>query len=241
MRGVVMKMPAMQFYPADWRKDLAVQALGYFDRGVWFEMLCLMHESSARGVLLLNGAPMPDEVTARLLGLDNQTFNQTLSTLLTYGVAKRREVDNAIYSKRMVADEKLCQIRREAGKLGGNPVLVKQTPTTGDKQKATPSSSSSSSSSDSNGAAAILAHLNEKAGRSYRPVPANVGLIAARLSEGATPDECCAVIDAKVSAWASDPKMRDFLRPKTLFNATNFANYAGELVGAAPAGGQSWE
>jgi len=153
--GCNVKMPAMQFYPADWRKDLAVQSLDYFERGVWFEILCLMHESSERGVLLLNGQAMPDEVIARLLGLDIQTFNQTASKLLTYGVAKRRDSDNAIFSKRMVADEKLCQVRREAGKKGGNPRLLKQNQTTQLKQKPTPSSSSSSSSSDSKQSATL--------------------------------------------------------------------------------------
>jgi uncharacterized phage protein (TIGR02220 family) len=236
-----MKMPAMQFYPADWRKDLAVQALSYFDRGVWFETLCLMHESSERGVLLLNGARMPDDVLARLLGLDNQTLTTTLSTLLTYGVAKRRESDDALYSKRMVADEKLCQTRREAGKLGGNPALLNQKPTTTDKQNPTPSSSSSSSYKDID-AEGILAYLNEKAHRNYQPVKANLSLIAARLKEGATPDQCKAVIDAKASAWLGDARMVSYLRPKTLFNATNFAQYVGELDSGAPAGGgQTWE
>lgn len=144
-----MKMPAMQFYPADWRKDLAVQALCYHDRGVWFEMLCLMHESSERGVLLLAGQPMAEDVTARLLGLDNQIYKQTLTTLLTYGVAKQRDGDNAVFSKRMVADERLCEIRRKAGKLGGNPALLNQNGTTPVKQIPTPSSSSSSSASPS--------------------------------------------------------------------------------------------
>ncbi|MEJ7804346.1 MAG: hypothetical protein WKG03_00275 [Telluria sp.] len=139
----------MQFYPADWRKDLAVQALCYHDRGVWFEMLCLMHESSERGVLLLAGQPMPEDVAARLLGLDNQTFKQTLSNLLTYGVAKLRDGDHAVFSKRMVADESLCEIRRKSGKLGGNPALLNQKVSTPVKQSPTPSSSSSSSSSDS--------------------------------------------------------------------------------------------
>jgi uncharacterized phage protein (TIGR02220 family) len=238
-----MKMPAMQFYPADWRKDLAVQALNYFDRGVWFETLCLMHESSERGVLLLNGTRMPDDVLARLLGLDNQTLTTTLSTLLTYGVAKRRESDDALYSKRMVADEKLCQIRRDAGKLGGNPALLNQKPTTTDKQNPTPSSSSSSSSSYKDiDAEGILAYLNEKAQRNYQPVKANLSLIAARLKEGATPDQCKAVIDAKASAWLGNSKMVGYLRPKTLFNATNFAQYIGELGNGAPTGGgQSWE
>lgn len=237
-----MKMPAMQFYPADWRKDLAVQALGYFERGVWFEMLCLMHESNERGVLLLNGSPMSDAMVARLLGLDNQTFNQTLTTLLTYGVAKRREDDNAIYSKRMVADEKLCQIRREAGKLGGNPVLLNQNPTTGDKQNPTPSSSSSSSSSIHKDAEAILVYLNEKVGRCYKPVKANLSLIAARLEERATVDECRMVIDAKSAEWRDDPKWSKYLRPKTLFSATNFAQYSGDLgSGASTVGREGWE
>lgn len=140
-----MKMPALQFYPADWRKDPAVQSLSYHDRGVWFEMLCLMHESSERGVLLLNGLSMPEDALARVLGLDNQTLNQTLTTILTYGAAKKRSEDGAIYSKRMVEDEKLCQTRRKAGKLGGNPRLLNQNLTTGVKQIPTPSSSSSSS------------------------------------------------------------------------------------------------
>lgn len=235
-------MPAMQFYPADWRKDLAVQSLGYFERGVWFEMLCLMHESSERGVLLLNGSPMAEEVIARLLGLDNQTFNQTLTTLLNHGVAKRRQSDNAIYCKRMVEDERLCQIRREAGKKGGNPRLLNQKPTTPDKQIPTPSSSSSASSADTSAdAVSILAYLNEKAGRAYKPLKANTSLIAARLNEGATLAECRAVIDAKAAAWLHDPKMRDYLRPATLFNATKFANYVGELGTSGQANERDWE
>lgn len=90
----------------------------------------------------------------------------------------------------------------------------------------------------------ILAYLNERAGRSYQPVPANVNLIAARLKEGATPEDCRKVIDAKVTVWLGEPKWAQYLRPKTLFNATNFAQYVGELgaSGAAqPAGGVTWE
>jgi uncharacterized phage protein (TIGR02220 family) len=90
--------------------------------------------------------------------------------------------------------------------------------------------------------AQILSYLNEKAARSYQPVPANMKLISARLKEGASPDQCKAVIDAKASAWLGDSKMAGYLRPKTLFNATNFAQYVGELGSGSPAsGGQSWE
>lgn len=92
------------------------------------------------------------------------------------------------------------------------------------------------------GAAQVLDYLNKKAGRTYKPVPANLKLIAARLKEGATADECRKVIDAKVAAWLNDSKMREYLRPATLFNAIKYAQYAGELgQQAAASGGESWE
>ena len=145
------KLPAMQFYPADWRKDPGVQSLDYFERGCWFEMLCVMHSPEERGVLVLNGKPMSDEIIARLLGLDKQIATTTITSLLSRGVASRRDCDGALYSRRMVRDEEIRQTRISAGKMGGNPNLVNhlvnQNPTTGVKQKPTPSSSSSSSTS----------------------------------------------------------------------------------------------
>lgn len=142
------KLPAMQWYPGDWRKDVGVQSLSYHDRGVWFEILNLMHESERRGLLLLNGVAMPNDALARLLGLDNETLTTTLTNLLTSGVASRDAETGALMSRRMVRDENLRIIRTEAGKGGGNPLLLNQKPTTQVKQIPTPSSSSSTSSSD---------------------------------------------------------------------------------------------
>lgn len=143
------KMPAFQFYPGDWRKDPGVQALDYETRGIWLEILCLMHESEERGVLLLNGRVMPTDALARLLGLTTPKLKKHLTKLLDHGVIRKREHDGALYSKRMVADEHLLQIRREAGKLGGNPALLNQKDNQIPKQKPTPSSSTSVSSSSS--------------------------------------------------------------------------------------------
>lgn len=85
----------------------------------------------------------------------------------------------------------------------------------------------------------VLAYLNQKAKRDYRAVDSNLRLIAARLGEGATVSECKAVVDAKVKAWTADPKMSQYLRPETLFNATKFAQYVGELgaLSVAASGG----
>jgi uncharacterized phage protein (TIGR02220 family) len=90
-------------------------------------------------------------------------------------------------------------------------------------------------------AADVLAYLNEKTRRNYQAVPANLSLINGRLKEGASVDQCKAVIDAKAGEWGDDPKWSKYLRPATLFNPTKFAQYAGELKDGVEAGGESWE
>lgn len=127
------KLPALIFYVGDWRKDLGVQSLPFHERGVWFEMLCLMHESEQRGKLLLNGKPMSEEVLSRLLGLDRQVLTNSLNTILDAGVASRDATTGLLFCRRMVRDEALRQIRTECGKKGGNPALLNQNSTNGVK------------------------------------------------------------------------------------------------------------
>ena len=79
-------------------------------------------------------------------------------------------------------------------------------------------------------AKAILAFLNEKAGRAYQPTDTNLAFIVARLKEGYTPTQCRQVVAKKVREWSGDDKMAMFLRPSTLFNREKFNQYAGELV-----------
>lgn len=139
------KLPALQFYPGDWKKDIGVQSLDLHHRGLWFEMLLLMHDSDERGKLVLNGRPMNREMIARAVGLDIQTFNQNLTKLLEFGVASLEAETGTIYSRRMVRDEKNRLAHAEAGKKGGNPRLVNQIPNQTANQNPTPSFSSSTS------------------------------------------------------------------------------------------------
>ncbi|HXI89935.1 MAG TPA: conserved phage C-terminal domain-containing protein [Blastocatellia bacterium] len=80
-----------------------------------------------------------------------------------------------------------------------------------------------------NVASDVIAYLNQKAGRKFEAVPANTKLILARLKEGATVEQLKAVVDAKVRDWLHDPKMSQYLRPATLFNAEKFGQYCGSL------------
>lgn len=83
----------------------------------------------------------------------------------------------------------------------------------------------------------VLDFLNHKTGRHYQPVEANLAMIQARLKGGATEDQLRAVIGRKAAEWAADEKMAGYLRPATLFNATKFAQYQGELPATAFANG----
>ncbi len=112
------------FYPGDWRKDPAVQSLDFEHRGIWLEVLLLMHEAPERGRLVLpGGAPMQDEGIARNLGLPLAKWKRARQRLLDYGVASEDEA-GVLCNRRMVRDEEVRQKRIAGGRLGGNPALM---------------------------------------------------------------------------------------------------------------------
>lgn len=150
------KLPALQFYPGDWRKDPGVRALKPIERYVWFEMLLVMHESEPRGYFVLNDKPYPVARFASALNMKPSTVTQIVSSIVELGLCSVSQL-GFCYSRRMVRDEDIRQKRKSAGSLGGNPNLVNQNasktqpiPQAKRKQNPTPSSSSSSSTSLSN-------------------------------------------------------------------------------------------
>ncbi len=76
----------------------------------------------------------------------------------------------------------------------------------------------------------VLDFLNQKTGRAYRPADSNLKLIMARLKTGATVMDCRQIIAKKTREWKGNPMMSEYLRPETLFNASKFEQYIGELV-----------
>ena len=81
----------------------------------------------------------------------------------------------------------------------------------------------------------VLSHLNSRCGRSYRRCDSSLKEIKARLREGYSVETLCSIIDFKASQWEHDRKMRDYLRPSTLFRATNCMNYEQEMKGSKTA------
>lgn len=71
----------------------------------------------------------------------------------------------------------------------------------------------------------IIDYLNQKTGKHFRKSIANTARnINARIKEGFTVDDFKAVIDKKVIEWGKDERMKQYLRPQTLFG-TKFESY----------------
>lgn len=112
-----MKRPAFQFYPSDWRKDMALQSCSVAARGLWIDLLCIAHECEPYGHLTVNGKPMTAAQIGRHTGLTQREAERLLSELDEAGVLSRTP-EGAIYSRRMVRDEDLRNRRAEGGKAG---------------------------------------------------------------------------------------------------------------------------
>lgn len=103
--------PWLKFYPTDWRADQALRVCTLAARGLWMELLCIMHEAAPYGHLTINGRPATDTQLATLTGTDLSTVRQLLTELEEAGVFSRNR-NGVIYSRRMTRDEK----RRKDGK-----------------------------------------------------------------------------------------------------------------------------
>ena len=149
-----MKRPAFQFYPSDWLRDTALRSCSTGARGLWIDMICYMHEGNPYGHLKVADKVILPANLARMVGETLEVVEGWLEELRHAGVYDTAE-DGSIYSRRMIRDENLRQIRANGGKLGGNPNLKPKDKVNLEdnqkvNQKPTPSSSSSSSSSSSN-------------------------------------------------------------------------------------------
>lgn len=159
------KLPAIIFYPGDWKKDPGIQALNFEERGIWFELLLIMHDCPRRGFLEINGAAMSDEIIGKILGIHGNKWKKIKRKLEVTGILSIEEKSGTLFNRRMAREEELREKNRKNGKLGGNPnfekgksnpyygngsVMISDNPK--DNRKITPSISISSTSTitDSN-------------------------------------------------------------------------------------------
>jgi len=114
------KLPCIHLYPGDWLRD-AVAGCSLAAQGLWLRMMFIGHDSDRYGYLESNGYAMQAESIARRVGCSLPEFESLLSELTIAGVPSRTPDGSVIFSRRMVKDARLREVRSEAGKLGGRP------------------------------------------------------------------------------------------------------------------------
>ena len=112
-----MKRPSFQFYPADWRRDAALQSCSVSARGLWIELMCVMHDCEPYGVLAVNGRAMSPAQLARLVGEQEKVIVRLLAELEDAGVCSRDE-EGRLFSRRMVKDAGVREARAAGGHAG---------------------------------------------------------------------------------------------------------------------------
>ncbi len=112
----------IKFWPADWQRDPAVRMCGLAARGLWIEMICVMHEAEPYGHLLINCRAPSHRQMAALFGVTEKDVVAMVTELEEAGVFSRTP-EGVIYSRRMVKDEARRSKARVDGRKGGNPNL----------------------------------------------------------------------------------------------------------------------
>lgn len=135
-----MKRPSFQFYAADWIGNANLRRCTHAEKGVWIDVMCLMHDSDEYGVLRWTLKEIAQAVGCRVADLKSLMSKGVLKGADTSGVCDefvyvprsgrkdgnpvtliQRQSGPVFYSSRMVRDEYVRAIRGESTRFGGGP------------------------------------------------------------------------------------------------------------------------
>lgn len=134
-----MKRPAFQFYPGDWQRNANLRRCSPAARGVWVDILCLLHDSDEYGLLR-----WPLKEISQAAGASMSHVRELVEKSVLKGVDKglcdpfiytprsgRKDGDPVTlvqvqdgpvwYSSRMVKDEYVRTVRGESTRFGEAP------------------------------------------------------------------------------------------------------------------------
>lgn len=98
-----MSDPWLKFYPTDWRSDPALRMCHLSARGLWIEMIALMHEAAPYGHLLVSGRSPTNAQLAVLVGTSPDQIPELIGELESAGVFSRTR-EGVIFWPEMVGN-----------------------------------------------------------------------------------------------------------------------------------------
>lgn len=113
------KLPWFKAWVKDILADAELKCVPMAARGFWLYCMCLMHKSPRRGYLLQeNGQPFPLDLLALNAGCSTDEAAHLYHLLLNSEVFSASE-DGVAYSRRMVRESRISEVRQESGRKGG--------------------------------------------------------------------------------------------------------------------------
>ena len=143
----IMKRPAVQLYTGDWLKDPCLGQCSPATRGIWIDLLALMHENSESGEL--TGTPASLAQIARCTERQMKSAIEELERTKTADVTKRPN-DVTVKNRRMsrAYHERLSARKRKQKQRGTDEPTANVTPNVTEKSRSYSSSSPSTTVKD---------------------------------------------------------------------------------------------
>lgn len=223
--------------------DAKLRLLAFEDRWHFIAILCC----KAQGILD-EQEPLLTRLVSLKLGLENKAFEEVIRRLYEVGLIDKTTYQPLAWSRRQFVSDQDPTAAERAKRYRDNRIKKRVTQTSRvtsrishasrteqnrAEQSRTEEASLSGCEPDvaplETQAREVLAFLNEKTGKRFQPVGTNLKMIVCRLKEGYDVATLRAIVAVKRREWWDDAKMRQYLRPATLFNATKAAQYRGEL------------
>ncbi len=101
-----MERPYFYFWPADWLSDAGLRSCSLEARGLWIDLICLMHQARPYGYLTVPGSEKPADAKtlSRQLGINVRTLGRLLDELAQRKVIERPN-EGPMFSRKMVRSE----------------------------------------------------------------------------------------------------------------------------------------
>ena len=240
--------PYLPLYVQDYLTDEKLNACSAATQGVYIKIMCVLHKSDDYGAVLIkqknnicsNGIQDFVNWFVRQLPFTEAEIESALTELIEEKVLtidgdklyQRRMVkDGDISIKRVKAVSQTKQVRDKKSRTNNHDFDITKRGTKVEQNTEYENEYEDAIVNDDedtkyeNIYKAVIEHLNEKAGTSYKHTSkATQTLIRSRQKEGYTLPDFKKVIDNRCCEWLGDNKMSQFLRPSTLFG-TKFESY----------------
>ena len=117
--------PWMKLYPDKILNDHQLKLCSLKARGLWFLMICIMHNCKPYGHLTVAERAMTTIELSHLVSIKHPTVIRSVAELDLNGIFSRTE-SGIIFSRKMVEDEELRLRSVASGRRGGNPKIIQQ-------------------------------------------------------------------------------------------------------------------